>query len=96
MSMIQYNTPIVMECVDMIAQCEAMTNEVHADALALKSASPDHFGGQGSEAFHEDYTRVLTYVDQLREKLGHAKQALGMSMDGMIQKDMLIRSSYGG
>ncbi len=93
--MIQYNVPIVQECVEMIGACEVLTTEVHSDAMSMKARTETHFRGGGGEGFQEDYTRVLTYVEGLREKLNSAKAALGMGLDGVVQKDAAIKAQYG-
>lgn len=92
---IQYNVPIIQECGEMIGACENLTAEVHSDAMSMKVRTETHFRGGGGEGFQEDYTRVLTYIDGLREKLNSAKAALGMGLDGVIQKDAMIKSQYG-
>lgn len=93
---IQYNVPILEECKQMIGACEVLTAEVHSDAMSMKANTELHFRGGGGEGFQEDYTRVLTYVDGLREKLNAAKVALGMGVDGVIQKDATIKAQYAG
>ena len=89
---IQYNVPIVEECKSMLAQCSVLTQEVHGDAMMLKARAAEHFRGGGGEGFQDDYTRVMTYVEGLAEKLKNAEVALGMGLDGMVQKDAAIRS----
>ncbi|MBU8833910.1 hypothetical protein [Mycolicibacterium goodii] len=91
---IQYNVPIIEECKEMIGACELLTAEVHSDAMSMKARTMEHFKGGGGEGFQEDYTRVLTYVDGLREKLHAAKAALGMGLDGVVQKDAAIKAQY--
>ncbi|EHB45798.1 MULTISPECIES: hypothetical protein [Mycolicibacterium] len=92
---IQYNVPIIQECTEMIGACEVLTAEVHSDAMSMKVRTETHFRGGGGEGFQEDYTRVLTYVEGLREKLNSAKAALGMGLDGVVQKDAAIKAQYG-
>ncbi|MCH9736857.1 MAG: hypothetical protein K0U78_20275 [Actinomycetia bacterium] len=94
--MIQYNTPIVMECIEMTGQCRALTGEIRADATATLGGSVEHFRGGGAEGFQEDYTAEMSRLDQLEEMIGRAEAALGMSMEGMQAKDAQIRASYGG
>lgn len=91
---IQYNIPIVDECKSMITSCGLLTQEVHADAMALRANAMEHFKGGGGEGFQEDYTRVLTFVEGLSGKLNNAAQALGMGLDGMVQKDAAIKAQY--
>lgn len=93
--MIQYNIPIIEQCESMLAQCKAMTAEVHADAVALKARAEEHFRGGGGEGFQEDYTRVLAFVDQLTGKLQAAGHALAQGKAGVIEKDAAIKGQYG-
>ena len=74
----------------------AITDHSDSDAMSMKANTEHHFRGGGGEGFQEDYTRVLTYVDGLREKLNAAKVALGMGVDGVIQKDATIKAQYAG
>lgn len=96
MSMIQYNTPIVQEAIEMTGRCKVMTAEVRADAQQVLAGSMEHFRGGGAEGFQGDYQAEMTKLDHLEEMIGRAEQALAQGLDGMMQKDALIKSSYGG
>lgn len=94
--MIKYNVGIVNECTQMIAACEALTAEVHSDAMALRARVEENFQGGGGQAFQEDYMRVLTYIDGLREKIQAAKTALAQGLDHVVGADASLRGQYAG